>query len=150
MSEEITMEIEESSSPHRRPQVDRSQLTGTAMGVVGGAADFSDGAASPYHPVSPRPFLPSPSIAYRPIPKDMEEELSSPKADPVAGVQILADQTEIGFRDTNDDISSDPKEDLFKAFYEWVDLNQDVFIARLAECVAIPGVSGDPAKRPQV
>ncbi|KAF4662744.1 Metallopeptidase M20 [Perkinsus olseni] len=150
MSEEITMEIEESSSPHRRPQVDRAKLTGTAMGVVGGAADFSDGAASPYHPVSPRPFLPSPSIAYRPIPKDMEEELSSPKADPVAGVQILADQTEIGFRDTKDDISSDPKEDLFKAFYEWVDLNQDVFIARLAECVAIPGVSGDPAKRPQV
>ncbi|EER19394.1 Cytosolic nonspecific dipeptidase, putative [Perkinsus marinus ATCC 50983] len=150
MSEEFTMEIEESECPHRRPQVDRTKFTSSAMGMVGRTSDFSDGAASPYHPVSPRVFLPSPSIAYRQLPREMEEELSSPKADPVAGVQILADQTEIGFRDTNDDITADPKKDLYKAFFEWVDLNQDVFISRLAECVAIPGVSGDPSRRPQV
>lgn len=30
------------------------------------------------------------------------------------------------FRDTNESITADPSKDLYKAMYEWIDLNQDV------------------------
>lgn len=37
-----------------------------------------------------------------------------------------------------------------KAFFDYVDGNQQALIERLAEAVSIPSVSGDPKHRPDV
>ena len=41
-------------------------------------------------------------------------------------------------------------DDATKAFFDHVDTNAEEFIARLAECVAIDGVSADPTRRGKV
>ncbi|KAF4693143.1 Metallopeptidase M20, variant 2 [Perkinsus olseni] len=145
MSEEFTLNIEESNAPHAPPKVDYGAVPASATGGFS-----SNLASSPYHPVTPQNLLPSPSIPYKPMTVQMQQDLSSAECDAVASVQTMADECELGFRETNQSITADPAKDLYKAMYEWIDLNQNVFVSRLAEAVAIPSVSGDPTLRPRV
>ncbi|KAF4729115.1 Metallopeptidase M20, partial [Perkinsus olseni] len=78
MSEEFTLNIEESNAPHAPPKVDYGAVPASATGGFS-----SNLASSPYHPVTPQNLLPSPSIPYKPMTVQMQQDLSSAECDAV-------------------------------------------------------------------